>query len=213
MRGGPSSPAALGMARGVGRLRRFRSGWREGWPAFARCAHDTRDRLPHSLRPGRQWGRRLGRAPGGGNGDRRPAERFYGTMSSRAERPEGAESRDPPHAEWRGPRAAMPPRARVEGKREAAPSDTRQPPGQTVPLTTVRSIRLCLWRQRVGQTVSLTTVHRSNCASDDRETLKRAPSCRRRHSLIGRLSSEAQSVPQRWRLRTVFGLLGRTRWV
>ena len=35
MRGESLTLAALGMARGVARLRRFRSGWREGWPAFA----------------------------------------------------------------------------------------------------------------------------------------------------------------------------------
>ena len=93
-------------------------------------------------------------------------------VSSRAERPEGAESRDPPRAEWRGPRAAMPPRARVEGKREAAH-----------PTRDSARARLCIRRQFTRQTVHLTTGRRSKGRLVVVGGTVWLAGCRRRHSL------------------------------
>ena len=120
-------------------------------------------------------------------------------MSSRAERPKGAESRDPPYAEWRG---------FAHDYMRAVLCLRRQPDNQTVHLTTARTAncasgdslqaRLCLRRQLGAKNRrSLSPDAQSGARAVARCTVWRR-SCRRMHSLAG----------GRRRMRTVFRLLG-----
>ena len=73
---------------------------------------------------------------------------------------------------------------------------------QTVRLATAREpdcasgdsarARLCIWRQPASQTVHLATARKPNCASDVNQGPKSVTGCRQMHSLVGKMSPDAQ---------------------